>query len=69
MYTELGDTIRAEKQTLYYEIFENMRQKFFIMIDIVKIKRKLLELFISEELKMNAEDKVQFVFKKQVQLI
>ncbi|ODH49721.1 hypothetical protein GX48_04099 [Paracoccidioides brasiliensis] len=69
MYTELENTIRAEKQTLYYEIFENMRQKFFTMIDTVKIKRKLLELFISEELKMNAEDKVQFVFKKQVQLI
>ncbi|OJD26331.1 hypothetical protein ACJ73_02290 [Blastomyces percursus] len=51
-YTELGDTIRAEKQTLHREAFEEMRQRFSI----------------NEELKTDDEDKIQFVFKERARL-
>ncbi|EDN03649.1 hypothetical protein I7I51_05473, partial [Histoplasma capsulatum] len=67
-YTELGDTIRAEKQTLHREAFEDMRQEFFATIDTVEIERQLLGLSISEELKMDDEDKVQFVFEERARL-
>ncbi|OAX85254.1 hypothetical protein ACJ72_00376 [Emergomyces africanus] len=62
-YTELENTIRAEKQTLHHKMFENMRQKFFATIDTIKIERQLLELSINKKLKMNNNDKVQFVFE------
>ncbi|EER41744.1 FluG domain-containing protein [Histoplasma capsulatum H143] len=67
-YTELGDTIRAEKQTLHREAFEDMRQEFFATIDTVEIERQLLGLPISEKLKMDDEDKVQFAFEERARL-
>ncbi|OJD22352.1 hypothetical protein ACJ73_06295 [Blastomyces percursus] len=67
-YTELGDNIRAEKQTLHREAFEDMRQEFFATIDTVEIEKQLLGLSISEELKMNDDDKVQFVFEERARL-
>ncbi|OJD12104.1 hypothetical protein AJ78_07253 [Emergomyces pasteurianus Ep9510] len=64
-YTELEDTIRAEKQALHREAFDGMRQEFFATIDTTEIKRQLLGLSVSEELKMDDEDNVQFVFKER----
>ncbi|EEH18019.2 hypothetical protein PABG_00582 [Paracoccidioides brasiliensis Pb03] len=62
-YTELGDTIRAEKQNLHREVFEEMRQEFFTTIDTIEIKRQLLGLPVSEGFKVDNEDKIQFVFE------
>ncbi|TPX21785.1 hypothetical protein DIZ76_015748 [Coccidioides immitis] len=45
-----------------------MRQEFFAVIDTIKIKRQLLGLSISEELKMDNEDKIQFVFEERARL-
>ncbi|ODH50301.1 hypothetical protein GX48_03573 [Paracoccidioides brasiliensis] len=59
-YTELGDTIRAKKQNLHREVFEEMRQEFFTTIDTIKIKRQLLGLPVSEGFKVDDEDKIQF---------
>ncbi|OJD10206.1 hypothetical protein ACJ73_09890, partial [Blastomyces percursus] len=67
-YTELGDTIRAEKQALHREAFDGMRQEFFATIDTIEIERQLLGLPVSEELKMDDEDNVQFVFKERARL-
>ncbi|EDN08839.1 FluG domain-containing protein [Histoplasma capsulatum] len=67
-YTELGDTIRAEKQALHREAFDDMRQEFFATIDTIEIERQLLGLSISQELKMADEDKVQFVFEERARL-
>ncbi|OJD21830.1 hypothetical protein ACJ73_06825 [Blastomyces percursus] len=67
-YTELGHTIRAEKHALHREAFDDMRQEFFATIDTIEIERQLLGLSVGEELKMDDEDKVQFVFKERARL-
>ncbi|EGC46137.1 FluG domain-containing protein [Histoplasma capsulatum var. duboisii H88] len=55
-YTELGDTIRAEKQALHCEVFDGMRQEFFATIDTIEIERQLLGLPVSKKLKMDDEN-------------
>jgi uncharacterized protein DUF3435 len=58
-YTELGDTIRAEKQALHREAFDNMRHdEFFATIDTIEIERQLLGLSVGEEPRVDDEDKV-----------
>ncbi|OXV11259.1 hypothetical protein Egran_00980 [Elaphomyces granulatus] len=52
-YTELGDTIGAEKQALHPEAFDNMRHEFFATIDTIEIERQLLGLSVGEEPKMD----------------
>ncbi|OJD22154.1 hypothetical protein ACJ73_06498 [Blastomyces percursus] len=37
-YTEIGDTIGAEKQSLYRAAFERMRDEFFATIDTIEIE-------------------------------
>ncbi|OJD19360.1 hypothetical protein ACJ73_08647 [Blastomyces percursus] len=46
--TEIGDTIRAERQSLYRPAFERMRDEFFATIDTIEIERQLLGLSICE---------------------
>ncbi|OJD17829.1 hypothetical protein AJ78_02128 [Emergomyces pasteurianus Ep9510] len=67
-YTELENSIRTEKQTLHCKVFEDIRQKFCTTIDTAEIESQLLELSISKGLKMNDENKVQFVFEKRARL-
>ena len=66
-YTELGHTIRAEKQALHREAFDNMRQ-FFATIDTIEIEKQLSRLPVAEEPKMDDEDKVQFAFEERARL-
>ncbi|OJD24587.1 hypothetical protein ACJ73_04052 [Blastomyces percursus] len=55
---------RETNPPLHREAFEDMRQEFFATIDTVEIERQLLGLSISEELKMDDEDKAQFVLER-----
>ncbi|OJD27897.1 hypothetical protein ACJ73_00690 [Blastomyces percursus] len=45
-----------------------MRQEFFATIDTIEIERQLLGFSISEELKTDDEDKIQFVFEERARL-
>ncbi|OJD23960.1 hypothetical protein ACJ73_04688 [Blastomyces percursus] len=67
-YTEIGDTIRAEKHTLYRASFERMRDEFFATIDTIEIERQLLGLSVSEISEVEDTGRNHFTFPERARL-
>ncbi|OJD21178.1 hypothetical protein ACJ73_07480, partial [Blastomyces percursus] len=66
-YTEIGDTIRVERQSLYRAAFERMRDEFFVTITI-EIERQLLGLSVSEISEAEDTGRIHFTFTERALL-
>lgn len=67
-YTQLGNAIRNERQSLHRAAFGNVREEFFETIDTIEIERQLLGLSVSEEFKVEDKEDIQFTFEERARL-
>lgn len=67
-YSELGDNIRAEKQSLHREAFDRIREEFFATIDTIEIEKQLLGLSPGDKFKIEDKSNIEFTFKERARL-
>ncbi|KAK2813885.1 hypothetical protein FQN50_000286 [Emmonsiellopsis sp. PD_5] len=67
-YTEIGDTIRTERQSLYRVAFERMRDEFYATIVTIEIERQLLGLSVSEISEVEDTGRNHFTFPERARL-